>query len=222
MGNILNMFDYKKARKNMVDNQILPSNVTNMNLLNALYSVQRERFVSLEDSTLSYGEIDLRLEDGRKLMNPRVIAKMINQLEVKRDDIVLSIAPGLGYSCALMANLCELVVAVEREGIAEEAQNRLVEGGFDNVIVMSGDLARGAVDHGPYDALIIEGGLENFPGDLCKQVKVGGKIIAIFVDEKLGHCNFGIRMKYGIDWRVLFEVSCPVLPEFKNNKEFVF
>ncbi len=215
------MFDFKKARKNMVDNQIRPSNVTNTELLSALSSVQREKFVSLEDSTLSYSETDLRLEDGRKLMNPRIISKMINQLEIKRNDIVLSIAPGLGYSCALMANLCELVVAVERESIAEEAQNRLVEGGFDNVIVMSGDLSKGAVDHGPYDALIIEGGLENFPENLCKQVKIGGKIIAIFVDEKLGHCNFGIRMKYGIDWRVLFEVSCPVLSEFKSKKEFV-
>ncbi len=206
----------------MVDNQIRPSNVTNTDLLRALSSVQREKFVSLEDATLSYSETDLRLEDGRYLMNPRIIAKMINQLEIKRDDIVLSIAPGLGYSCALMASLCELVVAVERESIAEEAQNRLVEGGFDNVIVMSGDLGKGAVEHGPYDALILEGGLENFPENLCKQVKIGGKIIAIFMKEKLGHCNFGIRMKYGIDWRVLFEVSCPVLSEFKNKKEFVF
>ena len=216
------MFDYKKARKNMVDNQIRPSNVTNRDLLRALSLVQRENFVLLEDSTLSYSDADLRVENGRTILNPRTLAKMIDGLKIKKDDIILSIAPGLGYSCALMATLCKLVVAVERESIAEEAQNRLVEGGFDNVIVIPGDLEKGAVDHGPYDALIIEGGLETLPENLSNQVKLGGRILAIFVNEKLGQCNFGIKMKYGIDWRVLFEVSCPILSEFKNNKEFVF
>ena len=215
------MFDYKKARKNMVDNQIRPSNVTNRDLLESLSLVQRENFVSLEDSTLSYSESDLSIEEGRNITSPRLIAKMIDGLKIKKNDIVLSIAPGFGYSCALMANLCDLVVAVERESIAEEAQNRLVEGGFDNVIVIPGDLAKGAVDHSPYDALIIEGGLEVLPENLSNQVKIGGRIVAIFVEGKLGQCNFGIKTNYGIDWKVLFEVSCPILPEFKNNQEFV-
>ena len=165
------MFDYKKARKNMVDNQIRPSNVTNRDLLESLSLVQRENFVSLEDSTLSYSDTYLRMEDGRNITSPRLIAKMIDGLKIKKKDIVLSIAPGFGYSCALMATLCELVVAVEKESIAEEAQNRLVEGGFDNVIVIPGDLAQGAVEHGPYDALIIEGGLETLPKNLTDQVK---------------------------------------------------
>tara|TARA_X000001036_G_scaffold17013_1_gene14210 strand:- start:1067 stop:1717 length:651 start_codon:yes stop_codon:yes gene_type:complete len=216
------MFDYKKARKNMVDNQIRPSNVTNRDLLESLSLVQRENFVSLEDSTLSYSDTYIRMEDGRNITSPRLIAKMIDGLKIKKKDIVLSIAPGFGYSCALMATLCELVVAVEKESIAEEAQNRLVEGGFDNVIVIPGDLAQGAVEHGPYDALIIEGGLETLPKNLTDQVKLGGRIVAIFVKGKLGHCNFGLKTRYGIDWKVLFEVSCPILSEFKINQEFVF
>ena len=216
------MFDYKKARKNMVDNQIRPSNVTNRDLLRSLSWVQRENFLSLEDSTLSYSDTDLLMEDGRTITNPRLIAKMIDSLKIKKEDIVLSIAPGFGYSCALMATLCNLVVAVERESIAEEAQNRLVEGGFDNVIVIPGDFSQGAVKHGPYDALIIEGGLEILPENLSNQVKLGGRIVAIFVEGKLGKCNYGIKTQSGIDWRVLFEVSCPILSEFKNNQEFVF
>ena len=216
------MFDYKKARKNMVDNQIRPSNVTNRDLLRSLSWVQRENFLYLEDSTLAYSDTNLRMEDGRTITNPRLIAKMIDSLKIKKEDIILSIAPGFGYSCALMATLCNLVVAVEREGFAEEAQNRLVEGGFDNVIVIPGEFARGSVEHGPYDALIIEGGLEVLPENLSNQVKLGGRIVAIFVEGKFGQCNFGIKTKAGIDWRVLFEVSCPILPEFKNNQEFVF
>ena len=206
----------------MVDNQIRPSNVTNRDLLKSLSVVQRENFVSLEDSTLSYSETDLRIEDGRNTINPWLLAKMIDGLKIEKEDIVLSIAPGFGYSCALMATLCDLVVAVERESIAEEAQSRLVEGGFDNVIVIPGDFSQGAVEHGPYDALIIEGGLEILPENLSNQVKLGGRIVAIFVEGKFGQCNFGIKTKAGIDWRVLFEVSCPILSEFKNNQEFVF
>ena len=90
------------------------------------------------------------------------------------------------------------------------------------LIVIPGELPKGAVDHGPYDALIIDGGLEVFPKNLGNQIKLGGRIIAIFVEEKLGQCNFGIKTDHGIDWRVLFETSCPILPEFKNNKEFIF
>ena len=168
----------------MVDNQIRPSNVTNRDLLRSLSWVQRENFLSLEDSTLSYSDTDLRMADGRTITNPRLIAKMIDSLKIKKEDIVLSIAPGFGYSCALMATLCNLVVAVERECIAEEAQNRLVEGGFDNVIVIPGDFVQGAIEHGPYDALIIEGGLEILPENLSNQVKIGGRIVAIFVKGK--------------------------------------
>ena len=71
-------------------------------------------------------------------------------------------------------------------------------------------------------ANIIEGGLEILPENLSNQVKLGGRIVAIFVEGKFGQCNFGIKTQSGIDWRVLFEVSCPILSEFKNNQEFVF
>jgi len=205
----------------MIDCQIRPSNVKNQELLQAISLIQREKFLPSENSSLAYSDSDLLIDGDRSILSPRLITKMIDALGVTKNDNILSLAPGLGYSSALMASLCDFVVAVEREGIAEDTQRQLIEGGFDNVIVKSGDIAKGAPEHGPYDALIVEGGIEFIPEELVKQIKLGGRIIAIFVRDRFGECNLGITTSLGVDWRALFETGCFPLTEFKKEEEFV-
>ena len=93
----------------MVDNQIRPSNVTNRDLLKALSFVQRENFVLLEDTTLSYSDIDLRIEDGRNASNPRLIAKMIDGLKIKKDDIRMQLAKAQNFTCPLSKVKFEII-----------------------------------------------------------------------------------------------------------------
>ena len=151
------MFDYKKARKNMVDNLIRPANVTNQKLLLALENVPRDKFLPSHLASLSYSETELLIEMGRVSISPWLLAKMLQSLSIKPEDNVLSLATGYGYGCALMSSLANFVVAVEKSNLAKEAQTRLIENGYDNILVKEGDINKGAEKEGPYDVIFIEG-----------------------------------------------------------------
>ena len=214
------MFDYKKARKNMVDNLIRPANVTNPKLLLALEEVQRDKFLPTNLFSLSYSETELLIHNDRTSISPWLLAKMLQFLDLNPMDNVLSLAAGFGYSCALMSSLVNFVVAVERDDLAQEAQSRLIENGYDNVLVKEGLINEGAKKEGPYDAILIEGGVEYINEEIINQLKLEGKIIAIFKEKNLGQCRLGIKTRSGVQWSNLFEANCVLLKEFKLEKEF--
>ena len=214
------MLDYKKARKNMVDNLIRPANVTNLKLLSALGDVQRDKFLPSNLASLSYSETELLIQNGRTLISPWLLAKMLQFLDLNPNDNVLSLATGFGYSCALMSSLANFVVAVERQDLAQEAQARLIENGYDNILVIEGNINEGAKKEGPYDAILIEGSVEYINEGIIDQLKIDGKIIAVFKEKNLGQCRLGIKTKSGIQWKNLFEANSVLLDDFKIEKEF--
>ena len=204
----------------MVDNLIRPANVTNPKLLNAFREVRRDKFLPSNLSSLSYSEAELLIQNDRKAMNPWLLAKMIQSLDLGTKDNVLSLATGYGYSCALISSLANFVVAVERCDLAQEAQSRLIENGYDNVLVKEGDINEGAKKEGPYDVILIEGAVEFISDEILDQLKLSGKIMAVFREEKLGQCRLGVKTNSRIQWANLFEANCALLNEFKKEKEF--
>ena len=216
------MFDYKKARKNMVDNLIRPANVTNSKLLSALEEVQRDKFLPSNLGSLSYSETELRIQNDRKSISPWLLAKMLQFLDLNPRDNVLSLAAGFGYSCALMSSLANFVVAVEMHGLATEAQTRLIENGYDNILVKEGNISGGAKKEGPYDAILIEGAVEYINEEIISQLKLEGRIMAIFKEKNLGQCRLGTKTNSGVQWSNIFEANCALLNEFKKEKAFSF
>ncbi len=214
------MFDYKKARKNMVDNLIRPANVTDPKLLSALGDVQRDKFFPSNLASLSYSETELLIQNDRTSMSPWLLAKMLQFLDLNSADNVLSLATGYGYSCALMSSLANFVVAVETPDLAKEAQARLIENGYDNILVREGNINEGAEEEGPYDAILIEGAVEYINEEIINQLKLEGRIIAVFKEKILGQCRLGIKTQSGVQWRNLFEANCVLLTDFKMEKEF--
>ena len=214
------MFDYKKARKNMVDNLIRPANVTDPKLLLALGDVQRDKFLPSNLASLSYSEAELLIQNNRTTISPWLLAKMLQFLDLNSADNVLSLATGYGYSCALMSSLANFVVAVETKDLAQEAQARLIENGYDNILVREGNINEGAEEEGPYDAIIIEGAVEYINEEIISQLKHEGRIIAVFKEKILGQCRLGIKTNFGVQWRNLFEANCVLLNDFKMEKEF--
>ncbi len=214
----------------MVDNLIRPANVTNPKLLSALGNVQRDKFLPSNLASLSYSETELLIQNDRTSMSPWLLAKMLQFLDLNSADNVLSLAAGYGYSCALMSSLANFVVAVETQDLAQEAQARLIENGYDNVLVREGNISEGAEEEGPYDAILIEGAVEyineeiinqlKLEGKIINQLKVGGRIIAVFKEKILGQCRLGIKTKSGVQWGNLFEANCVLLNDFKLEKEF--
>ena len=204
----------------MVDNLIRPANVTNPELLHALKSVQRDKFLPSNLAGLSYSETELIIQNDRTSINPWLLAKMIQSLKLNSTDNVLSLATGFGYSCALLSSLANFVVAVESCGLAQEAQSRLIENGYDNVLVKEGNINEGAKEEGPYDVILIEGAVEFVNEEILDQLNLSGRILTVFKEKKLGQCRLGVKTGLQVQWANLFEANCAVLNEFRNEKEF--
>lgn len=215
------MSDYAARRKIMVDTQVRPSDVTKFPIIDAMLSVPRELFVPPAVKESAYIGEHCQLVSGRYLLEPRTFAKMLDVLDIKSDELVLDVGAGLGYSAAVIARMSEAVVALEEQSeLAADAEGLLSEVGADSVLVHCGDLVAGMPEHGPYDVVIIQGGVEQVPDALLAQVKDGGRIAAIFIDNALGDLQIGYKIHGRLHWRSSFNATAPILPGFEKFAEF--
>ena len=215
------MTDYKTRRKIMVDTQIRPSDVTKFPIIDAFLFVPREKFVPDGKREAAYIGENFQIGQNRVILEPRTLAKLLDALDVNNDELVLDIGTGLGYSSAVISLVAEFVIAVEDDSsLASEAEEILSEIGADNVVVEVNKLEEGAPEHGPYDVIIIQGGVEKIPCSILKQLKIGGRVGAIFMDEGLGTAKIGFKLNDKINWRYSFNAAAPVLPGFFKQKDF--
>ncbi len=213
------MTDFAARRRMMVDNQVRPSDVTKYPIIDALLNVPREKFVPTGRKEAAYLGENLEIGGGRVLLEPRTLAKMLDALEIGGEDLVLDLGAGLGYSSAVIARMAQAVIAVEEdEAMAREAQALLPEAGVVNVVVETAPLAEGAPQHGPYDVITIQGGIEQLPEAIADQLKEDGRIAALFCDENLGTVRIGYKIGGRINWRFSFNASAPVLSGFERAK----
>ena len=217
------MIDFDRARTLMVDCQVRPSDVTRYPIIDAMLDIPREKFVPRDAREVAYAGAHVDLGEGRVLLDARTFGKMIDAVEIGPSDLVLDIGCGLGYSAAVLARMAEAVVAVEEDAqMAGEAATLLSEQSADNAVVSEAPLAAGDPEHGPYDAIIIEGGVEQIPEALTAQLKDGGRIAAIVMDGAAGRAMVGVRAGDRIDWRQIFDASAPLLPGFSREPAFQF
>ncbi|MCH5372744.1 MAG: protein-L-isoaspartate O-methyltransferase, partial [Planctomycetes bacterium] len=122
---------------------------------------------------------------------------------------------------AVVARMAQAVIAIEEDAaMAAEAQKLLADEGADNVVVHAGPLAQGAAEHGPYDVILIQGGVEEIPDALMQQLKDGGRIASIFMDGDLGSVRVGYKSGEVPSWRFAFNAGAPVLPGFGKQRAF--
>jgi len=217
------MPDYDARREAMVDTQVRPSDVTRLPIIEALLAVPREDYVPASLREAAYIGENLPLGPGRTILEPRSFAKLLEALDLGPGDLVLDLGCGLGYSAAVMARMSDAVVAVEEDAaLAAEAQGLLADHGVDNVALETAPLAEGAPKHGPYDAIVIEGAVEQVPAAIADQLKEGGRIVALFSEGTLGVARIGYKVEGALTWRFLFNASAPVLPGFAEERAFEF
>ena len=217
------MTDFATVREAMVDGQVRPSDVTLYPVIEAMLTVPREDYVPDALREIAYIGDHLPLGDGRVVLDARVMAKMLESLAIQPDELVLDISAGMGLSTALIAHLAEAVVAVEPdEAMAKEAESLLASHNVDNAMVEVAPLHAGAPRHGPYDVIVIEGGVGEMPDALIDQLKTGGRMAAIMMDGALGRCMLGLKTESGMVWRWSFDAVAPVLPGFEKQTIFAF
>ena len=215
------MSDFSERRTMMVDTQVRPSDVTKFPIIDAMLSVAREDFVPSAKREAAYIGENLDIGNGRVLVEPRTLAKMLDALAIGGDELVLDVGCGLGYSTAVIARMAQAVVAVEQdEDMAREAQDALVAAGADNAVVHEGPLVAGAPQHGPYDVIVVQGGVAQIPSALIDQLKEGGRIAALFMDGVLGEARLGYKREGRVSWRLAFNASATVLPGFEKEMTF--
>ncbi|QFS82621.1 Protein-L-isoaspartate O-methyltransferase [Roseivivax sp. THAF40] len=215
------MSDYATLRRVMVDTQVRPSDVTKFPIIQAMLTVPREAFLPNDKAEVAYISEPIDIAPDRTVLAARTFAKMVDALNVTNDMLVLDIGCGYGYSAAVLARIAEAVVAVEEEtDLAAEAPGILSETGADNVVLHEGPLTDGAPEHGPYDAIILEGGIEELPAGIEAQLKEGGRIACLFVEGRLGTVRIGYKIDGHLNWRYAFNASAPVLPGFAKTRAF--
>lgn len=215
------MTDFALRRRMMVDTQVRPSDVTKFPIIDAMLSVPREIFVPSAAQEAAYAGEHIVVGRNRVILDPRTFAKMIDALDFDGGELVLDVGGWLGYSAAVIARMTEAVVMVEAdEGAATEAASLLADVGADAVIVHQGALQDGAAEHGPYDAILIEGGVEKLPPALADQLKEGGRIACLFMEGALGAVRIGHKIDGAITWRFAFNAGAPVLPGFAGDTVF--
>lgn len=215
------MTDFAARRRMMVDTQVRPSDVTEFPIIDAMLAVSREAFVPRDRIEMAYAGDHIPLGGGRVLLDPRTFAKMLDSLNLSNRDLVLDVGSAFGYSAAVIARIAEAVVALEEDAdFAGEATTLLAENDADNVISAQGPLAGGFTEHGPYDAILVEGGVETLPKALVEQLKDGGRMVCMFMDGALGTARVGYKYDGGMTWRYAFNGAAPVLPGFEIKKAF--
>lgn len=175
--------NFERARFNMVEQQIRPWEVLDLDVLDLLMTVKREEYVPAAHKTLAFADVEIPIGCGQVMLKPVIEGKVLQALQLKRSDSVLEIGAGSGYFAALLAARSDWVRTIEIEPeLARFASENLARNGVDNVIVEEGDAARGWSCRAPYDVIVASGGMPVVPQSLLDQLKVGGRLFA-FVGE---------------------------------------
>lgn len=215
------MTDFQTRRVMMVDTQVRPSDVTKFPIIDAMLSIPREVYVPRDKREAAYMGENVVIREGRVVLEPRTLAKLLDALDIHPGELVLDIGCGLGYSSAVIARLADAVVAVEDDAaMAAEAEQTLANESVDNAAVIVGPLSEGAAKHGPYDVITIQGGVEQIPASLLAQLKDGGRIGAVFMEGALGVARVGYKSDGKMSWRFAFNAAAPVLSGFAATRAF--
>jgi protein-L-isoaspartate(D-aspartate) O-methyltransferase len=220
-------------RKTMVDCQVRTFDVTYAPLLALMYEVPRERFLPQEFSELAYSDKSLQLKldtegSSRWLLPPLILARLIQESGVTASDHVLDIAPGTGYSTALLAGLCKNVTALESDPhLCEALRHNLDAYGLQNVKTIWGPLPEGVKEEAPYDLIFINGAVAANLDRLAAQLREGGRLVALepMARDPSGCATKAVRFEKAggvLSSRILFDAASPVLEAFRKQPEFTF
>ena len=218
------MMDFAHARHQMIASQLRPCEVNDPLLLDAVNNVPREQFVPEEFRDVAYADRSITVTLGgisRTLLQPMVVTKLIQALNIQQGFKILDIAAGLGYSSAIMAELgAHVTLLEENEFLASAAKEALSH--YETIQIVSGDLNEGCFDQSPFDAVLIHGKAEHFSEQFLRQIKDDGYLICFQGEGARPQATLIIRTDKALGYRPLFNAAAPAIPAFGPKQSFQF
>ena len=170
----------EQARANMVEQQIRPWEVLDQDVLDLLYVVPREEFVPAKHRSLAFSDLEIPIGEGERMWAPKIEARVLQELNVKKTDRVLEVGTGSGYLTALLSHRAAHVFSIEiKPKLAAFGRANLERHGAENVTLESGDAARGWPSRAPYDVIVLTGSTPILPGAFMEQLAPGGRLFAV-------------------------------------------
>ncbi len=210
------MQDFSLARRMMVDSQLRPEGVTDRGVLAAMGTVEREQFMPERARPLAYFDRPLKIADGRAMMSPAALGRLLTEVAPKPGERALVIGSGTGYSAAILKAIGLGVVALESDEMLAETA------GAAGVETIVGDLARGWAKGAPYDLILLDGSAEEIPAALGKQLSPEGRIAGAIVDRGITRLVVGRCANDAIGLRSIADADVEPLPGFERPRAFTF
>jgi protein-L-isoaspartate(D-aspartate) O-methyltransferase len=213
----------EQARFNMIEQQIRTWDVLDPTVLDLLNDVPRESFVSERYQGLAFADLEIPLGYGQLMLSPKLEARMLQALDLKKTDSVLEIGTGSGFMTALLAKLAKEVYSVELvPELSTAAGQKLVAHGISNITLEVGDGARGWKKD-VFDVIVLTGSLPILPNVFEQQLKVGGRLLAVVGEAPAMEAILVTCVSAGVYRHVsLFETSIPSLMNAAQPERFAF
>jgi protein-L-isoaspartate(D-aspartate) O-methyltransferase len=170
----------EQTRSNMVTQQIRTWNVLDDSVLDLLYKIRREEFVPPANRAMAFVDMEIPLGYGQVMLTPKMEARILQELHIKKTDKILEVGSGSGYLTALLAEKGAHVYSVEIiPELKTMAENNLKAHGITNITIEQGDAAQGWPIHEPYDVIVLTASTPVLPDTFQKSLNPGGRLFAI-------------------------------------------
>lgn len=213
----------EKARFNMIEQQIRPWDVQDTKVLELLSVVKREQFVPEGRQSLAFMDLEIPLGFGAAMWQPKLEARVLHELHIKKNELVLEVGTGSGYLTALLSRLAAQVASVEIvPELSAQAAHNLAAHDFANIQLEVGDAAQNW-GHTKYDVIVLTGSVAVAPKAYQQQLNVGGRLFAIVGDAPAMEAKIITRLAPDVFESVtLFETNVVPLQNAQQPQRFVF
>jgi protein-L-isoaspartate(D-aspartate) O-methyltransferase len=208
--------DFKAARAAMVESQLRPSGVVDPRVVEAMGSIERERFLPAHTQPLAYVDRAVGVGNGRFLAAPAVLGQLLTEMAPEPGQRVLVVGSATGYSAAVLARIGLDVVALESDAELARTAGEL---GVETIL---GPLEAGHPKGAPYDQILIDGGVEIIPDAIVRQLAEGGRLGTALADRGVTRLTVGRKAGGAFGYLSVADAGVPALPGFSCPKAFTF
>lgn len=209
--------------QSMISGQIKPNKVNDPRILEAFEAIPREVFVPKGLKEVAYVDGELEVAPGRFILEPMVLARLIGAAKIEAEDMVLDIGCATGYSAAILSRLAHVVVAIEQDPVlVEQATENLANLEIENAAVIERTLCEGCLKQGPFNVIMLAGGVEEIPKVLTDQLAEGGRLVTVKIENGIGRGHLITKTQGKLAGSDFFDAQAHLLPGYEKAKTFKF